>query len=113
MRSYQLHISFKNDAEIQIGKLGKFKFLKGTYIYTGSAKKNIDARINRHKSQDKKLRWHVDYFLNHENTQIFKTEKFDAEECFLNQRVKGEILISGFGSSDCKNGCGSHLKYLG
>ena len=50
MQSYQLHILLKESTKIQIGKLGSFNFSKGKYIYTGSAKKNIEARINRHKS---------------------------------------------------------------
>ncbi len=115
MQSYQLHINLKDNAEIEIGKLGIFTFPMGNYVYTGSAKKNIDARIERHKSNspDKKLRWHVDYLLNHESAKIIEVQKFDEEECVLNQKASGEIIVAGFGSSDCKNGCKSHLKYLG
>ena len=115
MQSYQLHIHLNENIEIQIGKLGKFTFPMGNYIYTGSAKKNIDDRIKRHQSNlpDKKLHWHVDYLLNDKNTKITEVQKFDKEECILNQETCGEIIIAGFGSSDCKNKCKSHLKYLG
>ena len=85
----------------------------GNYIYTGSAKKNIDARIERHKSRDKKMHWHIDFLLNNKNAKIVEVQKFDEEECALNQKASGEIVIAGFGSSDCKNKCKSHLKYLG
>jgi Uri superfamily endonuclease len=83
--------------------------------YTGSAKKNIDARIERHKSSspDKKLHWHIDFLLNDKNSKIIEVQKFDEEECILNQKATGEIIVAGFGSSDCKSGCKSHLKYLG
>ena len=41
--------------------------------------------------------------------KIFKSK---LNECELNQGTKGKIIIEGFGSSDCKNQCESHLKYL-
>jgi len=113
MQSYQLHINLKDNAEIEIGKLGIFTFPMGNYIYTGSAKKNIDARIERHKSKDKKIHWHIDFLLNNENAKITEVQQFDIEECVLNQKATGEIIVTGFGSSDYKNGCKSHLKYLG
>ena len=115
MQSYQLHIHLNENIEIEIGKLGKFTFPMGNYIYTGSAKKNIDERIKRHQSSssDKKLHWHIDYLLNDKNAKITEVQKFDKEECALNQKTCGEIIIAGFGSSDCKNKCKSHLKYLG
>lgn len=105
----------KNNTEIIVGKLGKICFPMGSYIYTGSAKRNINERIKRHQSRspDKKLHWHIDYFLNDKNAKIVKVEKSKDEECTLNQKTCGEIIITGFGSSDCKNQCKSHLKYLG
>lgn len=111
MQSYQLHINIKDNTEISIGKFGKFIFPKGDYIYTGSAKKNIGGRIQRHQSNfpDKKLHWHIDYLLNDKNAKITKTEKFSDEECELNKRTCGEIIIAGFGSSDCQNKCKSHV----
>lgn len=114
MQSYQIFINLKKDIKIQIGKLGLFDFPKGNYIYTGSAKKNIDQRIKRHLSRlaGKKLHWHIDYFLANENIEIVEVKKYEIAECELNQQTKGEIIIKGFGSSDCKKQCGSHLKYL-
>lgn len=114
MKSYQLHINIKKDIEIDVGKFGRFKFPKGNYIYTGSAKQNIDRRIARHKSKskDKKLHWHIDFLLNNENAKITKVEKSDDAECILNQKTAGDIIVVGFGSSDCKHGCRSHLKII-
>jgi|TARA_B100001964_G_scaffold165519_1_gene181783 Uri superfamily endonuclease len=110
--SYQLYLSIKKEIMIQIGKLGKFKFPKGDYVYTGSAKKNIDQRIKRHESKNKKLHWHIDFLLNDKNTEIKKVVKSNIPECKLNQKTKGNILINKFGSSDCKNKCKSHLKFI-
>ncbi len=111
--SYQLTIELKQTVTIIIGKPGKFEFSTGKYIYTGSAKRNMEARINRHLSKNKKMKWHIDYLLAHHQAHIIKVERFSIEECLLNQKTNGSILIPGFGASDCKKGCKSHLKYIG
>ena len=110
MKTYQLFITVKKDTAIQVGKLGKFSFPAGNYVYTGSARKNMEARIQRHLSKDKKLRWHIDYLLNSPHAQITSTRLSRKEECTLNQQTKGTIIVPRFGASDCKNGCISHLK---
>ncbi|MCK5092098.1 MAG: GIY-YIG nuclease family protein [Gammaproteobacteria bacterium] len=112
MRTYQLFIELAKDTEIQVGKLGKFSFPAGNYVYTGSARKNMEARIQRHFSKDKRLRWHIDYLLNSPHAQITDSRLSKKEECALNQQTNGEIIVPRFGASDCKNGCGSHLKYF-
>ena len=112
MDSYQLFINLSQNIEIQIGKLGLFSFPKGTYVYTGSAKRNIDTRITRHLSKDKNLHWHIDYLLTNEHTKIIKVIKSEFSECDLNTDVKGEIIVKGFGNSDCKKYCKSHLKLI-
>ena len=49
-------INIEKKTHITVGKLGKFVFSKGIYIYTGSAKKNINHRLKRHLTRNKKLR---------------------------------------------------------
>ena len=112
MQSYQLFINSSQNIEIQIGRLALFTFTKGTYVYTGSAKINIDKRIARHLSKDKNLHWHIDYLLANEQTNIIKVTKSELRECDLNTDVKGKIIVEGFGNSDCKENCKSHLKFL-
>jgi len=111
MISYQLHIMLEAAVEIQIGKLGRFRFPPGQYIYTGSAKKNLHARVTRHLRSDKRLRWHIDYVLAHPGSRITHVTTSDLTECELNQQTPGEALIPGFGASDCRRKCSSHLKY--
>ena len=111
MRSYQLFIIVTKEIELKVGKLGKFIFPIGSYVYTGSAKKNIDKRIERHLSKKKNLRWHIDYLLNSDAVQIINIKKSRMTECSLNKKTKGTIIINGFGSSDCNLCCKSHLKY--
>ena len=45
--------------------------------------------------------------------QIVEVRRFDEDECTVNQQTEGTIVVAGFGASDCKQGCVSHLKYLG
>ncbi len=111
--TYQLFIKLPKSSRIRVGRLGEFTFPAGIYVYTGSARHNIDARIKRHLSSNKKLRWHIDYLLAADLVEIVKIVKSSDRECTLNQKTQGEILIDGFGASDCKKGCKSHLKYLG
>ncbi|MCX7965930.1 MAG: DNA/RNA nuclease SfsA, partial [Syntrophorhabdaceae bacterium] len=47
--SYLLVLKNNDDKKIKIGKLGEIFFKKGFYIYVGSAMKNLQARLNRHK----------------------------------------------------------------
>jgi len=98
---------------IQIGKLGKFDFPAGRYVYTGSARKNIHARIKRHLQSNKKLHWHIDYVLAQPDVEIEQVKLAEIPECELNRRTPGRIIVPHFGASDCKGGCGSHLKFLG
>lgn len=114
---YCLLIELKKNQKIRIGKLGKFKFPKGFYIYTGSALKNLEARIERHFKKQKKKFWHIDYLLSNKHAKIIKVFKIETNlrlECKLNQnllkKLKACILVKKFGSSDCN--CESHLLYL-
>jgi Uri superfamily endonuclease len=109
-RTYQLAIETKRAMRIQVGRLGEFLFPAGHYVYTGSARRGLEARIRRHLSGDKRLHWHIDYLLAAPGVQITGVSTFDATECALNRRTPGEIVVEGFGSSDCASGCGSHLK---
>ena len=67
---YSLVIELKQRKKIQVGKLGKGEFQPGTYVYTGSAMGGLRARLLRHLSGTKKMRWHIDYFLNNEQATV-------------------------------------------
>ena len=111
LQSYQLFINVAKEIDLIIGKLGRFIFPIGSYVYTGSAKTNIDKRIERHLSKKKNLHWHIDYLLNDDAVQITNTKKLQITESSLNKKTKGTIIIDGFGSSDCNLSCKSHLKF--
>lgn len=111
--TYQLAIVLTEPASIVIGKLGAFDFPAGRYVYTGSAKRNLEARIARHLLHEKRLRWHIDYLTSTFGAVVTSLGRFTQTECALNQQTPGTVLVRGFGASDCRAGCGSHLKYLG
>lgn len=112
--TYCILIYLDEDSRINIGKLGEVDFPKGYYVYVGSALNSLEARVKRHLSSNKKLHWHIDYFLISENTEIVEvlyTINDDRWECHLAQEIaKNSTGISRFGCSDCK--CDSHLLYF-
>jgi len=98
-----------------VGQLGEVSFKKGDYIYIGSAKGCLEARLRRHLKKDKKIYWHIDYLLKDERTQIsqiwiiLKSIECETAEVFY-RNLFTEIVRKGFGSSDYK--CETHLFYI-
>lgn len=112
--TYSLLIDLKDDAQIKVGKLGPVNFKKGYYVYVGSALNSLEGRINRHRREDKKLFWHIDYLLDHEKTEIIDIVYTVSDvkwECKLAAAIgKYGVEIGDFGCSDCK--CQAHLFYF-
>ena len=111
-RTYQLLIRVSKPVSVSVGALGRFDFPSGWYVYTGSALRNLAARVRRHLSAHKTLRWHIDYLLAQEGVAIREVKLFCVPECELNQQLEGTVVVPGFGASDCRAGCSSHLKRL-
>ena len=105
--TYLLHLYLKNPKRITIGRLGKFSFKKGHYIYVGSAKKNMEKRILRHLRKKKKKFWHIDYLLHYTDVKKVWTSNLAEEKMAALLAEKMEIPVLGFGSSDKKSK--SHL----
>ena len=59
---YVLWLYLPQTMSIGIGKLGTFQFDRGVYAYAGSAQRNLQQRLARHRRLEKKLHWHIDYF---------------------------------------------------
>ncbi|MCC5811018.1 MAG: GIY-YIG nuclease family protein [Ectothiorhodospiraceae bacterium] len=111
--SYQLLIWVERSLALCVGALGEHRFEAGLYCYTGSARRHPLARLRRHLSRDKRVRWHIDYLLVADEVQVLDVGVFRRPECVLNQQIGGQVPVPGFGASDCANGCGSHLRFLG
>lgn len=121
---YSLILKVRKPIVIRVGALGYVKFDEGLYVYIGSAlgskAQNLENRIKRHFSRCKKIKWHIDFLLSDENVSIEKVivcKTEDKVECLVVKELAKIGLynpkIRGFGSSDCKSGCFSHLIYLG
>lgn len=110
---YQILFFLPDKKRIIVGQKGSFNFPKGYYVYTGSAKNGLKGRILRHLRESKKKFWHIDYLLPHSKIKdvIIHIQK---SECYWNNRLfeldEFEVLVDGFGSSDCK--CKTHLLYF-
>lgn len=113
-RAYRLHIRVARPVAVSVGRLGRFTFPAGRYVYTGSARRGLEARIARHlRAGGKRLKWHIDHLLAAPGCAVTGVERHAAAECALNRAVGGTVPVPGFGASDCRAGCGSHLRYLG
>lgn len=84
----------------------------GYYVYTGSAKKNLTQRINRHKRKKKKEHWHIDKLTTKGKViKNFPIHTLKDLECSLSSDISNtsDKSIFGFGCTDCR--CRSHLFY--
>lgn len=112
-RTYQLLIQVEAPLRLTVGRLGEWPLPAGRYVYTGSARRNFEARVARHLRREKTARWHIDYLLLAPGVSVLEVVRSTTAECALHQATPGQLPIPGFGASDCRAGCGSHLKYQG
>jgi len=110
--TYQLIIELRRPEHVAVGRLGEVSFPIGRYVYTGSARRGVEARVRRHLSPQKRLHWHIDYLLASPRARVVEIRTFSDEECVVNRRTRGDIVVPGFGASDCHAGCGAHLKRM-
>jgi Uri superfamily endonuclease len=116
--SYQLRIVITSNIVVNVGALGSCRFPRGTYIYTGSAMRNLEARVERHGRDLKAIRWHIDHLLAHPSANLVEATVFpstEREECDRNQALiaaGATVPVAGFGSSDCRR-CPAHLLSIG
>ncbi len=120
---YTLLLFVSEEVSLTVGKLGKQNFPKGYYTYTGSAlgkgAASLKHRIARHWRKQKRKYWHIDYLLADENVSVeavIAAETNKKMECNINSHIKdikgAEVPVKGFGASDCRKNCGSHLLYF-
>ncbi|MDY6958779.1 MAG: GIY-YIG nuclease family protein [Halobacteriota archaeon] len=105
---YVLLIRLRDDASIDVGKLGTIEFSAGFYAYVGSALNGLEGRIKRHLRMEKKKHWHIDYLLEVASIEeVIYAETEESLECELADSLTELDVVERFGSSDCK--CKSHL----
>ena len=119
--AYTLIIDLEKDLSFSLKTLGDLSFEKGTWIYIGSAMGNgstsLENRIRRHFRSEKTIHWHIDHLLK-SNSRIRSAiwaESSTHIECDIAKSIEQMKNISpgprGFGASDCKKKCWTHLSH--
>jgi Uri superfamily endonuclease len=112
MSTYLLIIQGNVQQEFCVGALGYVTMPPGCYLYAGSARRGLHARLARHLRQEKKRRWHIDYVLSGHALTI--------QEIWIGEQI-GECQLAGsllalprvtipklrLGASDCR--CLTHF----
>jgi len=116
--TYLLFLSLKKGTRVRIGN-NERKLEKGHYIHVGSAfgAGGIKSRITRHFMKNKKIHWHIDKLTTNKNTTIeaFAVAIDQRAECIVSSifsKIEELKPIYGFGNTDCKNKCPSHLFFI-
>ncbi len=115
--TYALILKLPNTAAITVGRLGRFQFPHGWYVYAGSARGpgGLAARISRHLRFPKPLHWHVDYLgADAQAVEIWYAVGIQKRECAWAGALTGlggaSIPAPRFGASDCR--CPTHLLHF-
>ncbi len=118
---YVFLLRLQSASTLTVGALGEHHFPAGWYMYTGSAKKNLHKRVERHWSVKPARRWHFDYLSTALDSEpvgaIVVPNAAGISECELNRRI-GDLVgnhapVPRFGASDCRAGCPAHLYFSG
>ena len=120
--SYALQLSLANTQVLCIGRLGKYVFPAGEYIYLGSAlgPGGFQARVGRHWRGDGRLHWHIDWLRSKAVvTGCYFLVSDNRLECLWSQALiehpSAHVPVPGFGGSDCRgirNPCSAHLVWF-
>jgi Uri superfamily endonuclease len=119
---YLLLVRLKAPTRLRIGALGRRLLPAGWYVYTGSARRGLRQRLERHFARHKRRRWHVDWLTSAPQAEVVgavliplppHSVRGDGCECVLNRRTGAlrqlDAVIPRFGASDCRRGCPAHL----
>ncbi len=115
--AYMLVIHRTAATRRDVGALGELKLPAGHYVYVGSGRRNLKARVDRHLRRRRRTHRHIDHLTRDADTIRALPIYTDRDiECELARRMRevaestGGAVIQGFGSSDC--GCPGHLVHL-
>ena len=88
---YALIIKVNKTISVTIGALGLQAFPEGLYSYVGSAQNNLELRVKRHQSSEKRLFWHIDFLLNNEAAKVigvYYAQGNKPKECEIARLLK-------------------------
>lgn len=111
---YQLWLRVPVELRLTVGRLGRFTFPSGRYVYTGRAARALPARVRRHVKAGRRKQWHIDYLLARPEVHVERVVLASTDpddECTVNQAIglRGRCAGPRFGASDCRAGCKTHL----
>ena len=108
--SYILILHIVQDIVISVGSLGDVSFLRGYYIYVGSARTNLTKRMARHLRKGKNFFWHIDYLRDYADACMalpIRSHTPLEHELASAINTVADWSIPRFGASDCS--CETHL----
>jgi Uri superfamily endonuclease len=113
--SYLVLMELERPTTLQIGRLGRFGFPAGRYLYAGSAMGGLEQRVERHLRPSPVRRWHLDYLRAEARVRgvvLFPSgERLECELAATLLSLPGAAVPAPrFGASDCR--CRSHLVHL-
>lgn len=116
--TYLLFLEACDGLNVAVGRLGQLDLQRGWYVYVGSAlgSGGLASRLRRHMTGPRRFHWHIDYLtaLNAPRAARFALADH-RQECRWVQALHAAGAtwpVPGFGSSDCRAGCGAHLLRL-
>ena len=117
--NYILVMKLEKTVKRLINRFGKIELLPGYYFYCGSAQGSggIRGRVCRHLRNSSKKQWHIDHIKDQmQIMEVWYQVDSDNRECefskfFINQEFS-MVAVEGFGASDCRKKCKSHLIML-
>jgi Uri superfamily endonuclease len=115
--TYGLLLRLDGRWEVEVGRLGRFVFVAGYYLYVGSAlgPGGLAARLGRHLRGEKGPIWHIDYLravgVVTAVCWLESPVRYEHEWATVAQQLPGATIpVPRFGASDCR--CSTHLVYF-
>lgn len=114
---YLVTLRLTEPRRIRVGALGELDFPAGHYVYVGSGRQHLGARLRRHLRRKKRMHWHVDYLrAEAEEVRAYPVytsrplESALADDVSVLAGEAGGRAVPGFGSSDSP--AASHLLHF-
>jgi len=115
-----VELFLRRSSTLQVGRKGCHRFPRGWYLYVGRARRGLGGRLKRHLFPGPRRRhWHIDTLTSSLHVRASRALVLPLEgvtECGIMQGILGVrgavVPVPGFGSSDCRSPCPSHLAFF-
>lgn len=111
-QTYLLLLACSSKAVVRVGAVGEVALTPGCYLYIGSARRHLAARLARHRRTQKPFHWHIDYLLGSGVLAIQEIWlSLTSTECALAGTLLQHPAVTvphpRLGASDCR--CPAHF----